>query len=237
MTAPTLTPTTTTGTRPLLPGQTADPQGPVDLTVMFVVHHAFRRDLAWFAAAAAHTPADDRATWRLLHRRWELFSTVLHQHHGGEDAGLWPLLLERAAAAHDVDARRTLEAMSAEHADIDPLLEACAAGFARLATSADDDARAALAVRLVAAREHLARHLRHEETEALVLVQRYLTQVDWERLEKEHFKADHSFRQTLALVAWVLQGLPQDALRRLPGRGFRRRERQAFRYVPSPPVL
>ena len=34
-----------------LPGQTAAPDGPVDMTIMYVMHHAFRRDLAAFAMA------------------------------------------------------------------------------------------------------------------------------------------------------------------------------------------
>ena len=61
----------------------------------------------------------------------------------------------------------TLDAMEAEHADIDPLLTSCAAGFERLDAHQDEDARAALAVRLVATRDHLARHLAHEEADAI----------------------------------------------------------------------
>ena len=57
--------------------------------------------------------------------------------------------------------------MEAEHEEIDPLLEACAAGFARMAARADEDSRAALAVRLRAARESLGRHLAHEETDTM----------------------------------------------------------------------
>jgi hypothetical protein len=238
-----------TADRPfLLPGQAAAPAGPVDLTVMYVVHHAFRRDLTAFAAAAPRTPVADRATWQALEARWRHFSTVLHSHHAGEDAGLWPLLLERVDAAGDAGGRATLEAMEAEHADIDPLLAACEAGFARLAESPDDDARAALVVRLVAAREHLTRHLKHEETEALRLVQEHLTPADWARLDKEHFQAKYSFGQTLRLVAWVLHGLPAPAVEHLRSdpatrplvllgrpflRGFARRERRAFRYLPG----
>ena len=33
-----------------LPGQTAAHEGPVDMHMMYVMHHAFRRDLAAFAA-------------------------------------------------------------------------------------------------------------------------------------------------------------------------------------------
>jgi hypothetical protein len=224
-----------------LPGQTAAPEGPVDLHAMFVMHHAFRRDLAAFAAAAEATPATDREAWRRLQRRWELFSTVLHHHHSGEDAGLWPVLLERS----DEAGRATLEAMEAEHAEIDPLLAGCADGFDRMAQAADDDARRALAVRLVATRERLAEHLRHEETEALVLVQQHLTEQEWRDLEQEHFRSDLSPKELFTIVAWaaygigdqqrreVLEktGLPFVVLWRLGRSRFARSERRTFRYV------
>ena len=224
-----------------LPGQTAAHEGPVDMHMMYVMHHAFRRDLGAFAAAAAVTPSSDRETWQALARRWELFSTALHHHHAGEDAGLWPRLLEVA----DEQGRATLEAMEAEHEEIDPMLEACAAGFARLAQHDDEDARRALAVRLVAARESLARHLAHEEGDAIALVQEHLTDEEWLALEEEHFRAKFSPRQMLALVAWVAHEMPDEArgyvlgkaglpfrvLWLLGRRSFVRRERAAFRYV------
>ena len=34
-----------------LPGQAAAPEGPVDMQTMYLMHHAFRRDLDSFAAA------------------------------------------------------------------------------------------------------------------------------------------------------------------------------------------
>ena len=224
-----------------LPGQTAAPEGPVDMHVMYVMHHAFRRDLTAFAAAAQATPSADRETWRRLAARWELFARVLHHHHSGEDAGLWPLLMERA----DEAGRETLEAMEAEHGEIDPLLSSCAEGFARLAEVDDDDARAALAVRLVATRERLAHHLEHEETEAIVLVQQHLTDADWLALEEEHFRKGLSPRDLFTMVAWAAYGIPEETQRqvfaqsgllfvvlwRLGRRGFARRERRTFRHV------
>jgi hypothetical protein len=224
-----------------LPGQAAAPEGPVDMHTMYVMHHAFRRDLTAFAKAAEATPSADRGTWQALSRRWQLFSTVLHHHHSGEDAGLWPRLMEAA----DAEGRATLEAMEAEHEEIDPLLEACAQGFGRLAERDDDDARAALAVRLVATRERLARHLEHEERDAIALVQRHLTEADWQALEEEHFRADLSPRDLLAIVPWAAHGIPAETRRlvlartglpfrvlwRLGRRSFERRERAAFRFV------
>jgi hypothetical protein len=234
---------TTAPTRQLhLPGQSAAPDGPIDLTPMWVMHHGFRRDLDAFVTAVAATPVEDRGTWRALDARWQLFASVLHHHHSGEDIALWPMLLDRVDAAGDAAGRATLEAMEAEHAEIDPLLQACADGFARLTEAADADARSALAVRVTATRERLARHLAHEETEAMVLVQAHLTEEDWKRLD-EVLRRMYSAREMLATVPWAFHRLPQEALRRslepvlgvlwrlFLRRPFERRDRAAFRYA------
>ena len=224
-----------------LPGQTAAPEGPVDMFMMYVMHHAFRRDLAKLAEAALCTPASDRVAWRLLQERWQVFAEALHGHHTGEDAGLWPLLLERGT---DED-RETLEAMEAEHAEFEPLLAACEEGFARLAEHVDDDARAALAVRLSAIRQCLARHLEHEETGAIPIIQRVLTQEDWDRMDEEHFKEDLTLGKVVRVVPWAAYGVPRDVLDSVfakTGLGFKlvwfatrrrflRREERAFRHV------
>ena len=231
----------------LLRGQAAAPDGPVDLTMMWVMHHGFRRDLENFARAAVATPVDDRATWQALDRRWGLFSRILHAHHSGEDAGLWPLLIDRVDAAGDRDARATLDAMAAEHAGIDPLLTAGATGFARLAEAADEPARAALATDLAAAREHLGRHLQHEERDAMAILQRHLSHADWERVGREHFEPHYTPRDLLAVAAWVLHELPPSAVARVREqhrgrvlvaiwrlflrRPFERGERRAFRHA------
>lgn len=199
-----------------LPGQAAAPAGPVPMHAMSVMHHAFRRDLAAFAAAAQATPVIDRATWQALAERWEAFAHVLHHHHTGEDTGVWPFLMARADAA----GRATLEAVEAEHAEIDPLLEASAAGFARLARTPDEVTRAALAVRLVAARESLGRHLAHEETQAIALIQEHMTPEEWHRIDEEYFKQRLSLRRMATLVPWVAHGLSATARReasRRPG--------------------
>lgn len=42
----------------MLPGQAAAPEGPADLTMMYVLHHAFRRDLDDFVEAAGRLAVD-----------------------------------------------------------------------------------------------------------------------------------------------------------------------------------
>ena len=206
-----------------LPGQAAAPEGPVDMAGMFLMHHGFRRDLDNFVRIVPLAGLEDRALWRRLAQRWRYFSIVLHKHHTGEDDGLWPLLVNRVDTAGDTTGHATLEAMEAEHADIDPLLESCGRGFDRLAATSDADARAALEVRLVAARRTLGEHLAHEEGEALTLVQRYLSQQDWETIEPDHFAAGYSPVESLKALCWVLHGLPEparEALFRQPGVGL-----------------
>lgn len=230
----------TSATQLRLPGQAAAPEGPVDMSIMYLMHHAFRRDLAAFAETVPLTPVDARDAWQALAERWDLFSAALHHHHHGEDTWLWPALMERG----EEDDRAMLREMEAEHAEIDPALEACAAGFARMRDHADPDARAALTVRLVAARESLGRHLRHEETEAIALVQKVLTRDEWEEID-EHFKSALPFGLLVRAVPWVLHQVPRETRERvfagsgllhrvvwlLTRRGFARRDARAFAYA------
>ncbi len=203
----------TTNSPVLLPGQHASPAGPVDLTNMYVMHHAFRRDLADFVSAVEAAPVGDRLRWEALRWRWTLFASVLHSHHSAEDAGLWPLLVQRVSGRHD-DARSVLDAMQAEHARIDPVLEECTEGFTRLAEGSTEQVRQALNRSLAATVELLDAHLGHEERDAMALVQRYLTPADWARVEKEHFRPAYSPSEVWWVVPWSQLGLPAEVRRR-----------------------
>jgi hypothetical protein len=236
---------TTTQPQLLLPGQAAAPEGPIDLTPMWLMHHAFRRDLAAFVAAAENTPCEDGATWQALHQRWQRFAAVLHHHHSGEDQFIWPVLLEAVDAAGDAAGRETLEAMEAEHGEIDPMLERCARGFAAMARRPDEETRSELATCIATTRERLAAHLGHEERDAMVLVQRLLTPEQWHAMDKQ-IGAGYPAKEVPFTLAWVMHGLPAVAVPRAKAflgtgaytlwslafrRGFERREREAFRYA------
>jgi iron-sulfur cluster repair protein YtfE (RIC family) len=233
-------PSTTTVTQLSLPGQTAAPEGPVDMIGMFLMHFAFRRDLARFVPAVAGTPVGERATWVALRDRWARFAHVLHGHHSLEDAELWPRLQAAVTAAADAEAQEVLDAMAAEHAEIDPLLTGVADGLDRMIAAPSLDARAALAVRMVAARDSLGRHMAHEEQSALPLVQRHLTPQDWAAMEAASPKGKPG--ELAFIVPWVLHEMPTHAmprvrafggpvligLGRLFRRSFERKERRAF---------
>ena len=106
-----------------LPGQTFVAEGPNDHTGMYVMHHAFRRDLAAFASSVRATPFGDPETWEVLGRRWSRFAATLHHHHTAEDTIYWPALLTAVEARGTEADLVEVRAMSEEHADIDPLVD------------------------------------------------------------------------------------------------------------------
>jgi hypothetical protein len=232
---------TATPVRPLLlPGQAAAPEGPCDLTGMYVIHHGFRRDLSRFARAAHATPEADIPTWVALLQRWDRFAHLLHDHHAKEDDVLWPLLLQRADAAGDDAARSVLDAMEAEHALIDPLLAEARALLASATEGGPDRGR--LLDVLGRSTAVLDGHLGHEESEAVAVIQRHVDGAEWNRIENDRLRGKPSLGEVLYFLPWLTEGLPPDVvgslmtqagpafrtLHRLGRRRFRRLERRAF---------
>ncbi len=226
-----------------LPGQTHVAEGPNDHTGMYVMHHAFRRDLAAFASSVGATPLGDADTWAALARRWGRFAATLHHHHHAEDTEYWPVLL-RAAEQRGTDADRAeVRAMSEEHADIDPLVGACAEAFAALVGHPCEEHRHALDIRIAGLREVLGEHLRHEEGVVLPLVQRVMTGAEFEAVDKAIGRT-YPLRDVPFTIGWAMHGLPPEARERmfemagtpyrvlyaLLRRRFERAEQRAFRY-------
>ena len=178
-------------------------RGSVDFTMMYVAHDAFGRDLAQLAAAAR----DGRADTPAVVSTWTLFTRQLHVHHNTEDTTLWPLV--RAAIVDPLDSA-ILDAMEAEHASLDPLL-----------ASVDDAMRrgdaGALATRLDRLIVSLSAHTRHEEDEALPLVEQLIGQPGWDRFGAG-IRRVQGIRGGAVYVPWVLDRAPDHvgrAVRRL----------------------
>ena len=237
--------TTTTAHPPQLdlPGQTFVAEGPNDHTGMYVMHHAFRRDLAAFASSVRATPLGDHATWAALRQRWSRFADCLHHHHTAEDTHYWPVLLAVVEERGGDADRAEVRAMTDEHEGIDPLVRACTDGFAAVVDHPCEEHRNALDIRLTGLRQVLAEHLRHEETVVLPLVQRVMSTEEFEAVEAAIAKS-YPVRDIPFIIGWALEGLPTDAreamyafagvpykaLHRLVRRRFERAEERAFRY-------
>jgi Hemerythrin HHE cation binding domain len=172
--------------------------GDADLTVMLAAHDAFRRDLVSLARAAAAADRADPQRREQVGRGWEVFKRQLHFHHTGEDRLIWPRLADRLG--HSESAMSTLEAMEAEHALVDPLLEAVDAAFADPA----GDGLAGTVNELVTT---LHSHLAHEERDALPLIGTALTAAEW-RAVGLRLGRQNGLSGSSEFFAWMLDGVP-----------------------------
>ena len=89
-----------------------------DVSMMYVVHKAFRRDLARMQAAAAQAVDPDMQT--ALGDCWATFNRYLIVHHTAEDETLWPPM--RAKLSGRGQDLGLLTEMVDEHSRLDPLL-------------------------------------------------------------------------------------------------------------------
>jgi len=174
--------------------------GDADLTVMLAAHDAFRRDLVSLARAAAASDRADPQRREQVGRGWEVFKRQLHFHHTGEDRLIWPRLAGRLARSEA--AMSTLEAMEAEHALVDPLLEAVDAAFA-------DPAGGQLAGAVGELVTTLHGHLAHEERDALPLIGTALTAREWRAVGMRLGRAN-GLSGSSEFFAWMLDGVPAD---------------------------
>jgi iron-sulfur cluster repair protein YtfE (RIC family) len=174
-------------------------QAPIDFTVMYAAHDAFRRDLDRFAAIV------DAGKAGSPHVRdgWENFKRQLRIHHTAEDAALWPRF-ERVVRRKPRELA-LLKEMEHEHSLIDPLL---AAVDEALPDPADD-----LGEHVHELRTALDKHLSHEEMSALPLIQSVLTQADWQGFTAE-IRRRQGLKGAAVFVPWVVDGIrPTDRSR------------------------
>lgn len=152
-----------------------------DLEIMRILHRAFRRDGARLARTAERYGTESEETHDALLVGWHGFSSSLHHHHTIEDAHIWPVM--RAKLADRPDDLAVLDAMEAEHALIDPALEALERAFDD--READRDEVAGRIDDLVSL---LRTHLDHEERDAFPLISELVTAQEWQALTKASMK-------------------------------------------------
>lgn len=154
----------------------------LDMMMMHVTHDAFRRDLQHVARMTARSDG------------WDVFARFLRAHHVAEDDALWPVL--RKAQAGQAEDLALLDEMEAEHAALEPLLEAIDGALDRGESA--PTARADLAARLEA-------HLVHEEEVALPLIDRTLDEGQW--MQFGEAAAAQVGPDMGTFLPWVLDGV------------------------------
>ncbi len=208
--------------------------GDADLAIMLAAHHAFRRDLARLARAAAAADLSDPARRQSVAAGWELFKRELHLHHTAEDEIIWPVL--RPRLTHSENALSVLDAMEDEHERIDPLLAAVDAAFVQrdgaagpagppavgragvgpagvspagvgpVGPAGDDwPGEDRLADVIDVLASTLTGHLAHEERDGLPLIGVALTSAEWRGVGFKIARRN-GMSQGSEMFAWILDG-------------------------------
>jgi hypothetical protein len=168
---------------------------------MLTIHAALRRDLEQVARIAARRDGTDLARLRAA-LGWQQFKKFLVVHHQVEDDALWPAL--RATVADHPDQLALVDALEAEHAVIDPLLQAVDAA---VELSNDATAFGDVVDELVG---RLGGHLAHEESDGLDLIDATLSLEDWQYFGQVHGRRLISDASTY--MPWLLNGADPQAV-------------------------
>ena len=149
----------------------------LDMTMMFAIHDALRRELERIARITARVDEDPRHVLSTA-VGWELFKKFLTIHHTSEDITVWPVMQEVLVGRPGELA--LLDAMEAEHAVIDPLLADIDAALAD--RESGPERLGGLTDTLYT---KLSGHLDHEERDALQLMDITLSQEQWATFSAE----------------------------------------------------
>ncbi len=179
-----------------------------DAPMMVVFHDALRRDLVRLARSTAGDPGRHPGRRPGLEAGWALFKTHLHLHHTAEDTSLWPRMRDHLEGRDDD--LELLDAMEAEHAEIDVLLDAVDAALA------DVEDRTQVHDAVNAFSDGLLAHLGHEESDTVPLMDSVLTPADWSAFHESQRRV-LGIRGFAQLLPWLLDDAPPGRIAQVMG--------------------
>jgi hypothetical protein len=162
---------------------------------MLAVHQVFRDTLPQAPRLVGPVAPDDHPRVELVAGFYENILAFLAVHHHGEDELIFPLLRDRC-----LDERELVEAIAAQHKDVDALVTEADSALAAWRIGRDGSARRC-ADALVALGGGLVEHLDEEEREVLPLCARYLTAPEWGALP------GHAMASFGGDKVWLILGL------------------------------
>jgi hypothetical protein len=168
----------------------------LDWSTMLAIHGALRRDLEQVARIAGQKDRGDGGRLRAS-LGWEQFKKFLVAHHQVEDDALWPVL--RVHVVDFPDQVAVVDALEAEHAVIEPLLEAV---DNVAADPHDGDHRFGDIVDELVTK--LTGHLAHEESEGRDLIDATLSAEEWQNFARSH--GQRLLGDASTYVPWLLEG-------------------------------
>ena len=145
-----------------------------DVRDMYVVHRVFRREFVSIPSLVRAVRPGDTARAAVVAGHARLVLGGLHMHHTGEDALLWPKLLDRAAPSAEL-----IHRMEAQHHRVEELIAQLSEALPRWEAEARPAVSEEVASTFDELRVALLEHLGDEERYILPLAERHITQEEW----------------------------------------------------------
>jgi hemerythrin-like domain-containing protein len=176
--------------------------GPADTAMMGIVHSALRRDLARVRLVLAEDLVrEPRRTVLAEHVVWMM--QFLHEHHHGEDTGLFPLALAR-----DPSLAELVADMDVEHEAIAGAMAAVTAAARSWRGGPGEQQR--LTHALESLEDVLLPHLAHEESVLMPRIAGVLTQREWLAWDQETNVKPKKPTQLAFEGHWLIDGAPPE---------------------------
>jgi hemerythrin-like domain-containing protein len=185
---------------------------------MVVIHRVFRREFGLLPTLIRGVAADDLERAKVVADHAADLLRFVHIHHSGEDALLWPVLLERVEVESEL-----IQRMEHQHEHVAALLSHAQEQLAAWAATPSPERGAELAATFEEIGSALGEHLGEEESEILPLVETHLTVQEWERLG-EHARGSLPPPELMASLAAIVEEADDE-------------ERLMFTAALPPPVL
>jgi iron-sulfur cluster repair protein YtfE (RIC family) len=182
---------------------------------MLVVHTALLREFRLAPAAVARAPLDAAKALRSVDRHLGLLCDLLHHHHAGEDALLWPLLRARLPET----AAALVDTVEAQHAALDDSLHRVTDARVRWRDQRNAAGRDALIEQLRRLHGLLSEHLDAEERTVLPVAAGVLTDAEWHAIGEAAVAAMPKSVLPLTFGMFAYEGDPavlKDMLRTAP---------------------
>jgi hemerythrin-like domain-containing protein len=173
--------------------------------MMGIVHGALLRDLARTRDVLEVAPGPVGGQREAVGRHVLWMMAFLHAHHTSEDDGLWPLVLSRNPAAAEL-----LASLEDDHRLVAPAARTVSERAADYRDSTDDASRERLDDALAQLATVLEPHLEREVVEAMPVVERSITQAEWDDVERRFNLTTKSMRQLAMEGHWLLDGLDDE---------------------------